>query len=261
MITSSNNPKIKQLRLLMEKSRLRRETGLFVVEGVRELEIALKSGFAIKELYMCPDIFRDKEKEPWFREKTRMAEEIDSVLYGKLAYRGTTEGVLAVMYAKDIKPANVRLQDPALVIVLESVEKPGNLGAILRTADASGTGAVLICDPLTDLYNPNTIRASLGCVFSVPTLPSSSEEAYQWLTGRGIQVVAATCQATAWYNECDYTKPTALVLGSESNGLSPFWREKANHQIKIPMKGIIDSLNVSSATAILCFEALRQRNQ
>ncbi len=126
MITSSNNPKIKQLRLLMEKSRLRRETGLFVVEGVRELEIALKSGFAIKELYLCPDIFRDKEKEPWFREKTRMAEEIDSVLYGKLAYRGTTEGVLAVMYAKDIKPANVRLQDPALVIVLESVEKPGS---------------------------------------------------------------------------------------------------------------------------------------
>ena len=261
MISSPNNPKIKQLRLLMEKSRLRRETGLFVIEGVRELEIALKGGYKIKELFLCPDIMPDQEKEAWLREQSSMAEELDSGLYGKLAYRGTTEGVLAVMHGKDIKPAEVHLRDPALVIVLESVEKPGNLGAILRTADASGTGAVLICDPLTDLYNPNTIRASLGCIFSVPTLACSSEEAYQWLSRQGIQVVAATCQATTWYHECDYRKPTALVMGSESDGLSLFWREKANHQIKIPMKGIIDSLNVSSATAILCFEALRQRNQ
>ncbi len=260
MISSSNNPKIKQLRLLMEKSRLRRETGLFVIEGIRELEIALKSGFRINELYLSPDILRDKEKEAWFREQSRMAEELDSCLYGKLAYRGTTEGVLAVMYGNNIKPADVHLQDPALVIVLESVEKPGNLGAILRTADASGTGAVLICDPLTDIYNPNPIRASLGCIFSVPTLACTSEDAYQWLSRQGIQVVAATCQATTWYNECDYRKPTALVMGSESNGLSAFWREKASHEIKIPMKGIIDSLNVSAATAILCFEALRQRN-
>jgi len=248
------------LRLLMEKSRVRREKGLFVIEGIRELEIALKSGYIIQELYLCPAILQDAEKASWFREHSLISDDLEAGLYGKLAYRGTTEGVLAVMRTRKMKPEEILLQEPALVLVLESVEKPGNLGAILRTADASGAGAVLICDPLTDLYNPNTIRASLGCIFSVPTLACTSDEAYKWLSRQGIQVVAATCQATSWYHECDYRKPTALVLGSESDGLRPFWREKAAKEVKIPMMGIIDSLNVSAAAAILCFEALRQRN-
>lgn len=244
----------------MEKSRARRDKNLFVIEGVRELEIALKNGFSMQYLLICPDILKDKNKAEWFREHTSMVLEIDAQLYGKLAYRDSTEGVLAVM--KGLSPGlnDIRLSETPLVIILESIEKPGNLGAILRTADASGVDAVLVCDPLTDLYNPNTIRASLGCLFSVPTLTCSSAQAYDWLKDKGLQVIAATCQSVTPYHQCDFKRPTAFVTGTEDRGLSSFWRERATCEVIIPMKGIIDSLNVSVATAILCFEAVRQRN-
>lgn len=244
----------------MEKSRARREENLFVIEGIRELEIALKSGFSMQSLLLCPAILRDGEKANRFIEQASMVLEIDAQLYGKLAYRGSTEGVLAVMKGRSLDPEDICLPELPLVIVLESVEKPGNLGAILRTADASGVHAVLVCDPLTDLYNPNTIRASVGCLFSVPTLICSSALAHNWIQKKDIQVVAATCQAGIWYHKCDYRKPTAIVMGTEDRGLSAFWRERATCEVKIPMRGIIDSLNVSVATAILCFEAVRQRN-
>lgn len=248
------------MRLLMEKSRLRQQENLFVIEGLRELEVALSSGFSIHTLFICPEILKDAEKTNRIKEHARHTEELDPKVYQKTARRGTTEGVLAVMYGKSLSPEDIHLPETPLVLVLEAVEKPGNLGAILRTADACGVHAVLVCDPLTDLYNPNTIRASLGSIFSVPTLTCTSQEAYDWLVLHNVQLVAATCQADTAYDACRYKKPTALVLGSEDKGLEDFWRERAHCQVKIPMKGIIDSLNVSVTAAVLCFEALRQRN-
>ncbi len=260
MISSAHNPRTRHLRLLMEKSRERREEQLFVIEGVRELEIALQSGFAVHSLFICSPILSDPDKVAFFTEKAPVVEEIDPGLYERIAYRGNTEGVLAVMYSCYPALTDIKLTASPLIIVLESVEKPGNLGAILRTADACGADAVLVCDPLTDLYNPNTIRASMGCLFSVPTLTCSSEEAYRWLTENNIQVVAASCQSSSPYHLQDYTKPTALAMGAEDKGLTSFWNERAHVQVKIPMKGKIDSLNVSVATAVLCFEVIRQRN-
>ena len=244
----------------MEKSRERREEGLFVIEGVRELEIALLSGFSIHSLFISSPILSDPDKAAFFTAKAPIVEEIDPALYEKLAYRGSTEGVLALIYSRYRTLNDITLTTTPLIIVLESVEKPGNLGAVLRTADACGADAVLVCDPLTDLYNPNTIRASLGCLFSVPTLICSSEEAYRWLTENNIQIVAASCQSAVPYHLQDLLKPTALAMGTEDKGLSSFWNERAHVKVKIPMKGRIDSLNVSVATAVLCFEAIRQRN-
>lgn len=260
MITSAQNTKIKHLRRLMKKSRLRREEGLFVIEGVRELEAALQNGFSMHSLFLCPDIFLNPEKADMLKKQAQHTEEITAAVYGKTAYRGTTEGVLAIMHQKDTALERMQIPEHPLFLVLESVEKPGNLGAVLRTADAVGAHAVLVCDPLTDVYNPNTIRASLGALFTVPTFACSSEQAYNWLTKHNVQLVAATCQASTPYDRCDYKKPTAFVLGSEDKGLEEFWRQKAHCQVNIPMLGRMDSLNVSVTAAVLSFEALRQRN-
>jgi len=260
MISSAHNPRIRQIRLLMEKSRERKEKGLFVIEGVRELEIALQSGFTVHSLFICTPILSNPARAAFFTAKAPVVEEIDPVLYERLAYRGSTEGVLAIMYSRSPALEDIILSASPLVIILESVEKPGNLGAILRTADACGVDAVLVCDPLTDLYNPNTIRASLGCLFSVPTLSCSSEEAHGWLNQNNIQIIAASCQSSVPYHLQDYSGPTALAMGTEDKGLSSFWNERARLKVNIPMRGKTDSLNVSVATAVLCFEVIRQRN-
>ncbi len=244
----------------MEKSRLRQEEGLFVIEGVRELHVALTCGFTMHTLFLCPHIFTDTGKADHFKKHAPLTQELDEDVYRKTAYRGTTEGVLAIMHAKHLTPEQVRLPENPLVLVLEAVEKPGNLGAVLRTADACGINAVVVCDPRTDLYNPNTVRASLGSLFSVPVLACSSQEAYDWLVSHKMQIVAATSRAATPYHTCLYHTPTAFVLGSEEKGLGVFWKEKAHCRVKIPMKGIIDSLNVSVSAAVLCFEAVRQRN-
>ena len=182
-------------------------------------------------------------------------------VYEKIACRGGTEGVVAVMRAREISLQELHLSPAPLILVLESVEKPGNLGAVLRTADAAGADAVLVCDPLTDLYNPNLIRASLGAVFSVPTVACTSEEACAWLKAHGITILTAQLQDSRPYYETDMVRASALVFGTEDKGLSAFWRERADAHIRIPMAGRMDSLNVSVSAAILAFEAVRQRNQ
>lgn len=246
----------------MDKSRKRKEDGLFVIEGLRECGIALQSGYRLQCLYYCQQILGQHPLMALPNNCSKddyQLEEISAPVYQKLAYRGTTEGILAVFYAKTLGLEDIPLKENPLVIVLEGVEKPGNLGAILRTADAAGASAVLLCDPLTDVYNPNTIRASLGCLFSVPTVACTNEEAFAWLKEHKFLTVAANCQATQGYYQCDFSGPTALIMGTEDKGLGPFWRLQALHNIKIPMQGLIDSLNVSVATAILCFEVVRQR--
>lgn len=255
LITSVQNPKIKQLLALQEKSRLRRETGLFVVEGRRELEHCLKAGFEPECLFICPEI-----GSPLADSFPGKRFEVSKEVYSKIAYREGTEGVIAEIRAKERPLEKLELRENPLIAVLESVEKPGNLGAVLRSADAAGVDAVVICDPLTDLYNPNLIRASLGAVFTVPVAVCSSDEAISFFKQRGIRILTAQLQDSELYYDTPMTGSTAIVMGTESTGLSNAWREAADAHIRIPMLGELDSLNVSVSAAILLFEAVRQRN-
>ena len=255
-ITSAQNPKIKNLLLLQEKSRARREQGLFVVEGRRELEHCLEAGYNVRTLFVCQEIF-GSDTTPSAAEAQII--EIPEALYRKVAYRESTEGIIAEVEYKERTLSDLNLPENPLIMVLEAVEKPGNLGAVLRSADAAGADAVLICDPLTDLYNPNLIRASIGAVFTVPTVACSSEEAIAFLQARGIQILTAQLQDSSLYYDVDMRRGTALVMGTESTGLTDQWRRAASAHIRIPMLGRLDSLNVSVSAAILLFEAVRQR--
>ena len=257
-ITSAQNPKIKNLLLLQEKSKARREQGLFVVEGRRELEHCLEGGYRIRTVFWCPEIAGPAEEA--FPSAKYPLIEIPETLYRKVAYRDSTEGILAEVEARTLGLEDLRLPENPLIVVLESVEKPGNLGAVLRSADAAGADAVLVCDPLTDLYNPNLIRASIGAIFTVPTVAVSSEEAIVWLKARGIRILTAQLQDSSLYYDYDMQGPTALVMGTEATGLTQPWRLAADAHIRIPMLGRLDSLNVSVSTAILLFEAVRQRS-
>ena len=271
-ITSAQNPKIRNLLLLQEKSRARREQGLFVVEGRRELEHALEAGFRARTVFVCPEVTGKRwpvaaghDDSPGSLSEvipglTGNLVEIPAALYRKVAYRDGTEGVIAEMEVRERRLEDLVLGGNPLVMVLESVEKPGNLGAVLRSADAAHADAVIVCDPLTDLWNPNLIRASIGAVFTVPTVCATSEEAIGWLRAHGIRILTAQLQDSSWYYDTDMTGGTALVMGTESTGLTDIWRCAADAHIRIPMLGRLDSLNVSVSAAILLFEAVRQRN-
>ena len=271
-ITSAQNPKIKNLLLLQEKSKARREQGLFVVEGRRELEHCIEAGFRVRTVFVCPEVAGadfstslettvscHSEEAEGRRENLHIVE-IPEALYRKVAYREGTEGVLAEVEVRERRLEDLALSEHPLVMVLESVEKPGNLGAVLRSADAARADAVIVCDPLTDLWNPNLIRASIGAVFTVPTVCASSAETIDWLKSRGIRILTAQLQDSSWYYDTDMTGGTALVMGTESTGLTDVWRRAADAHIRIPMLGRLDSLNVSVSAAILLFEAVRQRN-
>ena len=276
MLTSAQNPKIKDLLALQEKSRLRREKGLFVVEGRRELEHCLEAGYQIDTLFVCPDILDLTDETPLLRslldsgsqpatgcharpDRASDVFEVSPAVYGKIAYREGTEGIIAEVVTPKLTLAKLNLPENPLVMVLEAVEKPGNLGAVLRSADAAKADAVIICDPLTDLFNPNLIRASIGAVFTVPVVTATSEEAIKFLKDRGIRILTAQLQDSVLYYDSDMRHAVALVMGTEATGLSQAWREAADAHIRIPMLGRLDSLNVSVSAAILLFEAVRQR--
>ena len=260
-ITSAQNPKFKNLLLLQEKSKARREQGLFVVEGQRELEHALEAGFRARTVFVCPELAgADFSTTLEMTMSDPLIVEIPEALYRKAAYREGTEGVIAEMEVRERRLEDLVLSENPLVVVLESVEKPGNLGAVLRSADAARADAVIVCDPLTDLWNPNLIRASIGAVFTVPTVCASSAETIDWLKAHGIRILTAQLQDSSWYYDTEMTGGTALVMGTESTGLTDIWRRAADAHIRIPMLGRLDSLNVSVSAAILLFEAVRQRN-
>lgn len=266
-ITSAQNAKIKELLALQEKSKERRRKGLFVVEGRREIIHCVEAGYEPHTFFICRDIITEKEfdsimgaVEDNFCGLTCQIIEIPQHLYDKVAYRGGTEGVIAEMHCKEMALDNLRMKENPLVVVLESVEKPGNLGAVLRSADASGVDAVIVCDPLTDMYNPNLIRSSIGAIFTVPVATATSEEAIAWLKNNGIKIYTAQLQDSEWYYDTDMKGGTAIVMGTEATGLTDVWRKAADAHIKIPMLGRLDSLNVSVSAAILMFEAVRQRN-
>ncbi|PHR12295.1 MAG: rRNA methyltransferase [Aequorivita sp.] len=261
-ITSFQNPLIKQIALLQEKSRERRKTQLFVIEGLREISLAIKGGYLLKTVLFCSEIVSEEEiyilKETGDNETEFI--EISSEVYEKLAYRSSTEGVLALAHTKALELANLHLttKNP-LILVVEAPEKPGNIGALLRTADAAKVDAVIIANPKTDMFNPNIIRSSVGCLFTNTIATGRTSEIISLLKENKINIYCAALQAAVQYDIIDFKKATAIVVGTEATGLSDEWLQNSTQNIIIPMQGEIDSMNVSVAAGILIFEAKRQR--
>ncbi len=257
-IKSLQNPGIKNI-IRLHKASERKKQGLFLIEGRREIFLALESGYKLESLYYCPAYAEKTDLEKIDKWSNVRNIETDEKVFEKIAYRETSGGLIAVARQAEHRLPGIRLNKTPLIVVIESVEKPGNLGAILRTADAAAITAVIICDPRTDFYNPNVVRSSLGCVFTVQTAKCSSNEAVAWLNENSIRVFASALTATGYYHEADFLGPSAIVLGSEDRGLTEGWLNGSAEQIKIPMSGKHDSLNVAASAAIIVFEAMRQR--
>lgn len=255
IISSTQNPRIKHLIALQQRSQQRRKEQLIVVEGARELNHCLKAGFRVKTVFYCPELFDINMLSSLNAEIV----EVTPQVYEKIAYRGSTEGVIAIAQPKHITLSDLELGLAPLIVVLEGVEKPGNIGAVLRSADAAQATAVVVCDPLTDLYNPNLIRSSIGAVFTVPCVACSSQECIKFLKENNIKILTAQLQDSELYYNTPMRGATAIVMGTESTGLTQHWRDAASAHIRIPMRGELDSLNVSVSAAILLFEAVRQR--
>jgi TrmH family RNA methyltransferase len=262
-ISSLQNPRVKQLVKLRDR-RPRDEAGVFLVEGYREIRRALEKQVRLQELYFAPEWFLG-ENEP---ELLRQAEatgarlfELTKDAFAKVAYRERPDGLLAVAPQWRRELADLSLPAAPFLLVVEAIEKPGNLGTILRSADAAGCHAVIVCDPVTDIFNPNVVRASTGVLFSVPLVVAESGPVRAWLKARGIRAVATTPAAPTLYTEADLRGPLAVVMGSEQYGLSDFWLREADQPVRIPMAGQADSLNVAMATIITLFEAVRQRGR
>ncbi|AUC80851.1 RNA methyltransferase [Lacinutrix sp. Bg11-31] len=259
-INSTQNTLIKQIVLLKEKSRERKKSGLFLIEGAREITLALKGDYTLKTILFYAELFSAEDLKALSINNTEIIE-ISKDVYTKIAYRETTEGIIAIAQSKqnDIENLTFKNNNP-LILVAEAPEKPGNIGAILRTADAANVDAVIIANPKTDLYNPNIIRSSVGCVFTSQIATGSTQDIIAFLKVKNINIYSAILQESKEYHKQDYTQPTAIVVGTEATGLSDAWRKAAKQNISIPMQGAIDSMNVSVAAGILIFEAKRQRD-
>ena len=257
VITSTSNPKVKSL-LALEKPRERRKQQLFLIEGIKEVQLALEAGYRIGNLFYCDELIDIQALGNHLLDQ-KLLVPVSREVFQKIAIRENSGGLIAVAEMKTHRLADLKLSATPLVLVLEAVEKPGNLGAILRTADAAGIDAVVVCDPQTDIYNPNVIRSSIGCLFTRQVATANSEEAVAWLKQHGMAIYCTYLQAAQPYHEADFMKPCAIVMGTEATGLSPWWVENATRNIIIPMQGKIDSMNVSTAAAVVVFEARRQR--
>lgn len=262
IITSVTNPRIKQLVKLRNR-RHRDASGVFLIEGYRELTRAVESGLALREVYVCPDLFLG-ENETDLIERAQaggaLRVDVGAEAFRKVSYRDRPEGLIGLA---DQFPTTLDQLAPSsnpLILVVESIEKPGNLGTMLRTADAAGVDAVVVCEPTTDPFNPNVVRASLGCLFLVPLAVTSTPEAIDWLAQAGITTLAAAPAASQPHWQADFRGPSAIAVGSEQYGLSDTWLREAGNQIRIPMGGHVDSLNAAMAAGIVLFEAVRQRS-
>ena len=252
-ITSTQNPLIKKIALLSEKSRERKKQGLCVVEGAREIRLALQGGYSLENLLYQPDIFSERQLNELLGYTTQKLTPIaiSKEVYEKISYRSSTEGVIALVAVKKhgLDTLAFSTKKP-LLLVAEAPEKPGNIGALLRTADAANIDAVIIANPKTDLYNPNIIRSSVGCVFTVPIATGTTAEVIDFLKA---------LTASKPYYEVSFSEASAIVVGTEDQGLTDEWLTHSTQNIIIPMEGVIDSMNVSVAAAVLIFEAKRQR--
>lgn len=259
-ISSLQNPLIKQCIALQEKSRERKKSGLFIIEGQREIELALQGGYTITTILVCTEITSEESITALLSSEVEIIE-LSLQVYQKVAYRSTTEGIIALAKTKAQKLRDLKFpKKNPLILVAEAPEKPGNIGALLRTADAANVDAVIIANPKTDLYNPNIIRSSVGCVFTNQIAIGSTAEVIAFLKEQQISIYCAALQASVPYNSCDFTQSSAIVVGTEATGLSAAWLDQSDQNIIIPMQGVIDSMNVSVAAGILIFEAKRQRN-
>ena len=257
-ISSAQNPYIKQLVQLQEKAKARRQSGTFLIEGQREILLAKRGGYEIETVLFVPEMLGEAETAALAGNWAELIA-ISKEVYQKLAYRDTTEGIIAIARGKSQELADLQLGSNPLILVAEAPEKPGNIGALLRTADAAKLDAVIIANPRSDMYNPNIVRSSVGCLFTNQIATGSTDEVIAFLKERNINIYCATLQDSTHYHTQDYTTPTAVVVGTEATGLSEEWRRASTQNIIIPMQGEIDSMNVSVAAAILIFEAKRQR--
>jgi TrmH family RNA methyltransferase len=253
-ITSLQNARVKHIVKLREDKRQRQRDRLMIVEGHDELSLAMRAGLKPQSILTAPEL------------ATQLIEDADTEVltvsrgvFEKMSYRENPDGWLGIFPIPERSLEQVHLSETPLVIVAESIEKPGNLGAILRTADAAGVDAVIVCDPRVDLWNPNVVRASRGAIFTVPAIEATNQNALDWLRSKGMQILAATPSADILYTSADLHGPVAIAVGTEDEGLTDFWMSHADRKVKIPMKGRVNSLNVSIATALFTYEAVRQR--
>lgn len=261
VIESTQNPRVKHA-IKLRKAKVRNETGQTLVEGFREILRATESGWIFNELYYCPELYIEPDTVDLVADIQKCgipAYRCSEAAFRKMSYRDTPDGLIALSPLVGKKLKELQLPESPLLLITEDLEKPGNLGTILRTADATGVDAVIVCNPKTDLSNPNVIRASIGTLFFMPVAVASTQEALEWLKEKKIQSLAAVPAAAEEYTAVDMRCGTALVVGSEDNGLSDEWINAADHRVAIPMQGRNDSLNVSTAAAILLYEAVRQR--
>lgn len=256
-ITSLQNPRVKRLLNLQQKAAARKAEGVFVVEGQREVERAITSGYKPQEIWMI----EGQEMQTVFNTFRQAIITCSPQVFNKISYREAAADLVAVFPIKPKVLGDLSLPDNPLLVVVEDVEKPGNLGAILRTCNGLGANAVLVCNPATDIYNPNVIRNSLGAFFDIPVFVCSNEEAIEFLSERKIQAFSAYLEASIPYHLANLRQPTALVFGSEASGLTDIWVQNTSQNVIIPMHGVVDSLNVSVAVAIILAEAVRQRTQ
>ena len=258
-INSIQNSYIKNLLKLQEKARERKKQGLFIIEGKREITLAISAGYKFDTILFFSNLISEDEVLHLFNANVNRIE-ISKEVYHKLAYRGSTEGIIAVTKAKNNSLENIHFNSKKpLLLIAEGIEKPGNIGALLRTADAANVDAVLIANPKSDLYNSNIIRSSIGCIFTNQIATGTSEEIIAFLQKNNISIYAATLQNSNEYYKENYMESSAIVVGTEATGLTDIWREAANQNVNIPMQGQIDSMNVSVSAAIILFEAKRQR--
>lgn len=263
-IHSRQNEQVKNLVKLRErKHRTRQER--FFIEGLRELGHALTAGVEVEVIYFCPECFPseahssfiDSQRRAGSTQLVRMSEDA----FSKAAFREGPDGLIAIARLQGHSLSELSLPEHPLLLVLEGIEKPGNLGAILRSADGAGANAVLLVDCVLDCYNPNAIRSSQGLIFALPVVNVERAQLLEWLQARGIQAVATTPDTQSLHWDVDYTRPTALFFGSESHGLSDYWLDQAEQRIRIPMAGQADSLNVAAAAAVCLYEAQRQKGR
>jgi len=261
-ITSIQNPLIKQISKLQDKARERKKTGLFVIEGMRELGLAYSAGYKVEQVLFVPSIITVEVLESLIPNPKISLTEITQEVYQKLTYRSTTEGVISIAKIKkhSLDEVTIKNKKP-LILIAEAPEKPGNIGALLRTADAANVDAVFLANPSTDLYNPNIIRSSVGCVFTNQIAIGSTAEIITYLKQENYAIFCAALSDEALdYHKIDFTQASAIIVGTEATGLSDEWLQNSDENIIIPMRGKIDSINVSVAAGIIIFEALRQRN-
>jgi len=258
ILTSHQNLKIKQLVALKDR-RDRDETGLFLIEGFREIKRAADGGIKFHSLFVCPELFLGMNERPLMQQIGGEIYVVPEPIFKKISYRDRPDGLIAIAYQMGKTLADLSPKKNPLYVVAEAIEKPGNLGTILRSADAVGADGVIVCDRCTDIYNPNVVRASVGTLFTVPVVEAKGVEVLAWLREQKIEVVATSPDAQLNFTQAKLAGPLAIVVGTEQIGLSEFWMNAADIQVNIPMKGVADSLNVAMATTVLLYEALKQR--